>query len=731
MTDFNDVATETTETKTSRTHISDVSQVSQQAISNEKYSRELCNRLEQIAADDTLLRQYRITRYDTGRRLTYNIEGVYPHFEGTATFEVDKFIGGGFAGQVYRVKLVDIDLTVGDESPLQIGAMYAIKIIVPPSGFSETFRNAIYWLAYQGPFSAQVNYAAARVGVLWQKLIRRGAKVYFGTENAVVDTYATFYDPYMNSYGEVNEWVSGRTWKFEIDDRVFQRKKLGVAERVIRGVQFNSAEYLAKRSFMDKLVKLFHDMGAPELARQYEWGTMKSQPNALLRLDNGKQSPDNLVAIDFRAGLALLPYLPMSPADFKLIIQGLLRGNLVQFDRGNLKKFDQFIEKYTIYFQDMQPVIDELKQREQEYRTSLPDLTHHGLKLLFSSSLRRSVRSGLVDGYQCHELVDDTTAIKLRKSALLFTGFYLLGALPVIGRFLRKLIGNRTYAKHIRKVISSRSYFRKALRAKMAIALINWYRDGRVTQERAESLVNQPARFWTQAFLCGWLPPTWHRFFTDGKYAWDSIKYALTYPIRFYRDAQFREDWLMEQVDGGEKEGMITEQEATSIRESVADPFIQKYLKCVAVHICTLPITQLVSVAVAIYVMIRFGETWQKSIAYGLGVLAAFQVVIISPGSFVRGAYVVYLIIRERNIKDYWVAAMISFWKYIGYLGFPIQMVAKFPALARLMAGRWATSMVHMIPVFGERGALAEHWVFDMFFNIPISIRRWFKKDSK
>ncbi len=46
----------------------------------------------------------------------------------------------------------------------------------------------------------------------------------------------------------------------------------------------------------------------------------KSQPNCLKR--NGTKADSGLVAVDFRAGLALLPFLPMSPGDFKLIING-------------------------------------------------------------------------------------------------------------------------------------------------------------------------------------------------------------------------------------------------------------------------------------------------------------------------------------------------------------------------------------------------------------------------
>jgi len=692
------------------------------------YSLGVCKKLQQIVDEAQLLKRYPPSRYDVNDTLNLDLVGVCPDVRAKAIFRIEKFVGGGFAGQVYRVKLIDMESNHASGAiDLEVGKTYAIKILIPPSQFSLLFRNFVYWLAYQGPFSAQVNFAAARVGILWQKLIRRGAKIYFGSERAIVDTYATFYDEIFNSYGEVNEWVTGRNWKFEIDDQIFKRKKWKKLDHIPDDDTVNSPEFLAKRKFMANLVQLLHDMGAPELARQYEWGTMKSQPNALLRINSTTRSVNDLTGIDFRAGLALLPFLPMSPADFKLIIKGLFRGNLVQFDRGNLKKLKLFINEHKEKFKDLIPAVEELVVREPQYRDSLPDISHHGLKLIFNQSLRNTVKEGLIRGWECKELVDKEHREKLTASAFRWLLFYLAGILPFLGNFIRRLWGNRQYARHITHIFAETGYFKRVLRAKQAHAMIDWYRDGRVTEEKAFKLLERPVRFWMQRFFVGWLPPKWHRFFTDGKYARDSIKYAITYPVRFYRDAEFREKWLLQHVDAGYQEGMLTGEEAEHIRENVKDPFIQKYLKCVAVHIATLPITQVISVIAAIY-GIFIGKTWAEGLAYAGLILAAFQATPISPGSLVRGIYVLYLIIKERDIKNYWIAALISFWHYVGYLGFPIQMVAKFPALSRLMAGRWATNIVHIIPVFGERGALLEHWIFDLFFNVPISIRRLFRK---
>ena len=72
-----------------------------------------------------------------------------------------------------------------------------------------------------------------------------------------------------------------------------------------------------------------------------------------------------------------------------------------------------------------------------------------------------------------------------------------------------------------------------------------------------------------------------------------------------------------------------------------------------------------------------------------------------------------------------------SYFKYVGYLAFPIQMTYRYPALARFMAAHWATDAVHIVPVFGERGALFEHWIFCAFYNWPLTVRRRMQRISE
>ncbi len=685
-------------------------------MAKQDYSSELCKELELQAQDPQLHISHRPTRYEKGKVLPIEITGVYPAIHGKAELTVDKFLGGGFAGQVYRCRLTGLELPENTFIPgLELGKLYAVKIVIPPGAFARWFRNTTYWLAFQGPFSSQVNYGACRAGLLWQKLVRRAGLVKFGRETAVKDAYASFWDANLNAYGEITEWVEGRMWKLEADRDISTRRDW----KHVDVEQTESLEYVEKRRFMADMVELMHEMGAPEFARQYEWSTMKSQPNCMKRTDT---EDGGLCAIDFRAGLALLPWLPMSPGDFKLIINGLKRGALVQFDRCDLSKMEAYVAAHPDVFADVQPMIDELKIQDRAYRRSLWDITHHGLRPAFDRELRQDVINGLVEGYLADDLVDEAFAEKLRKGGLTFSFFHLVGAIPLFGKMIRQRWGSKAFRKHMLSIFTQPGYFKAAITARAAHELTGWHRAGRTDQDRTRRLAERPGRFLFERFTVGALPIGLHRFCIRPRIAWDGTVAFFKFIYRFAKDEAFREQWFLDQVADGEKDGMLTKEEHDHIVSIIKEPYIVKYLKSMAVHFCTIPVTQIVSVItggfIYAYVLSKGGSKLEAAGAFA-ATLVAFQFTPISPGSLCRGLYVLGLMIYERNWRDYLVAAPLSFVKYIGYLAFPLQMTTTYPHLARFLVSRRATAFVHIIPVFGEHGALLEHWVFDLFFNVP------------
>ena len=717
------------------------------------YSPETIRELEGLFARQNVHRRRRVQGYEPGTELSYEARSILPDGLVRLRLAVEKFVGGGFAGQVYKVKLLAADILQGTAIGFEPGRSYALKILIPPSGIGRRIRDLFFGIGFQAPFSLQSLASAGRSQALWQKFIKRAARIEFGRDDAVVDIFATLLDSRLGSYGEISEWVDGRMWRFEVDDDLDARRawKVGAPDEGV-----GSPEYRTKREFMARLVRLMHRMGAIELARQYEWWSLKSQPNAMKRKAGDPDPEAGLVAVDFRAGMALMPFLPQCPADVKLIFQGLGRGRLVQFDKGDIRKLESFVDDQAADFADLRGALDELKHEDRAYRDSLIDVTFHHLKL-FGRRLRRTVMNGFRESWRVRNKTDEKTSHRLETSGILSFLFLILPFLALAspalfvfawpGRtwwkyplwlvplwlvpFTRKLWGRADLRKHYGKIITSVGYFLRASRARIAEAQIRWVRAGRVSEARALRLARTPWRYYLHLPF-SFLPAGLHRFLTDGTYFKQRLSFIFVRPLRLYFNAAEREKWLREMIDQGVGSGILGEPEAARIRGQLKEPFIQKYLKSLAVHVCTLPITQVVSVALAIiYVKTHPELSWQQaSVAAGM-ILALFQVIPISPGSFTRGLYTTFLVLKERNFKDYKVAFGLSYFKYIGYLAFPIQMAYRYPDLARFMAGHWATGAVHIVPIFGEKGAWLEHFVFDTFYNLPLTVQRRMKRRAE
>ncbi len=689
-----------------------------------EYSVQVIRKLREEFGKCALHRPMRTTRYETGAGLAYDVTGIGQTGTARIHLVVEDFVGGGFAGQVYRVKILSIEAGDGPIEGLEVGRVYAMKILIPPSWFSRLFRNMLYWVGFQGPFQLQANPAAARAGAIWQKLIRRGAKIRFGDESKVVDIYATFVDGRLGSCGELCEWVDGRTWQLEVDDHLdslkrWRRGKAGDEQ------QLGSPEYRAKRQFMRNFVKLLNDMGAYEFARQYEWWTCKSQPNCLKRTDTEDDPSGGLVAVDFRAGLALLPFLPMSPGDFKLILKGLFRGSLVQFDRGSIAKLQRFIEQNSEQFTDSKKLLDELKDAERVYRNSVPDITHNHVKLLYNKKLWSTMLDSAVTGWKVRNLIDEQHEQKLRNSTASTLLFYITGAIPFFGKLIRRIWARPDWRSHYKAMLTSPGYLLRAVRGRMAEKVIAWHRAGRLNEGRAPKVAGSLLRFLFHLPL-SILPAGLHRFLTDWVFFKNKLHYIFVRPIKLYFSRRLREQWMRDMVAEGGKKHILTKEDAETILSQLNERYIQRYLTSLVVHLLTLPITQIVSIIVA---WIYYQKTGSK-IGAG-GILVLFQIIPISPGSICRGIWAVGLAIYDRDFKNYNIAVFLSFFKYIGYLAFPIQMTYHYPVLSRFMASHWATEGVHIVPVFGERGALLEHWVFRLFYNWPLTIRRRMRKRAE
>ena len=693
-----------------------------------EYSIEVCKQLQQKVLDANLHRPVNFGIYQAGDELAYEIKSILSGDIACVRVIVEKFVGGGFAGQVYRVKVLDIKIE--DENAeriddLVVGSVYAMKILIPPSRRSLFFRNFVYAIGFQGPFQLQVNPDAARAGAIWQKFIRRAAQIRFGNGDAVNDIHATFVDHTLGSCGEFSDWVDGRTWRLEVNENLDTLKRWK-RNKPVDESKLGSDEYRAKRKFMKDFVDLLHEVGAHEFARQYEWSTCKSQPNCLKRTGTDADPAAGLIAVDFRAGLALLPFLPMSPGDFKLIGKGIARNSLVQFDRGDIEKLEGYINAHRAQFNDILPLLDQLKQAEEVYRNSVPDISHNHVRLFYSGQLWSTILDSAVTGWRVRNQIDIAGEEKLRASKFRTLLLCFIGIIPLFGRFVKKSLYHDQWRKHYGDMWTNFSYFKCAVKGKAFEKVLLWYRVGRVSEAKAEQVSGCPICFFCH-LIFSILPAGLHRFITDGKFFKDKLHFVFVRLFKLFFSRSLREQWMLDMVAEGKKKHILTDEDANTIVEQLKEPYIQRYLISLVVHFMTIPITQVVMFIIArIYYVTHIEDPHALKISALIFISGQF--IPISPGSLVRGLYTTGLAIYDRNFKDYNIALFLSYFKYIGYLAFPIQMTYHYPAMARFMASHWATDAVHIVPVFGERGAVLEHWVFCLFYNWPLTIRRRIRK---
>ena len=191
---------------------------------------------------------------------------------------------------------------------------------------------------------------------------------------------------------------------------------------------------------------------------------------------------------------------------------------------------------------------------------------------------------------------------------MLFTlVFLLVGCIPFLGKVLRRAWGRADWRAHYGRMLTSLGYLGQAFQAKIDEKLVGWHRAGRVDAERAVRLADRPWRFfghWPLSFL----PAGLHRFLTDWGFARDKLAQLFVRPLQLYFNAQVREQWLRDMLAEGQKKHMLSGDDAGIILRQLGEPFIQKYLKSLAVHICCMPVTHVVAVAVAIIYVLMHPE---------------------------------------------------------------------------------------------------------------------------
>lgn len=675
--------------------------------------------------------------YMPGEVIERDVQVIAGALLGRARFTVGASPGGGYAGQVYRAAV---------QQPGPLPSQVALKVLHPRSRWKNLAREWLFELCFQTAFAPRLREEAVQSGLLWQVFLRSAAEAEFGRPGAVAQPYGYFWDPVLASYVEVHEWVEGRPVRYEPDETLlagwFRRSRLAP-----------DTEMACKKRFMDALAGLCRRLGAMGLARQYDWYTLVSQSNVLtvdlpdeevLETASGLDAAGDLlaggnpsgktylVAVDCRPGLAIPFFLPISPAHARIILEGLWRGVLVHYDEVDFSRLMAYLGAHPD-LEGLRPLVDRLAQVDATYRAGLPDLWHTRTRLLRDAAFRGVVCRAAAQDWERSGLVPPGAAAGLAHHPRALMGLWLLACLPLIGHWLVRLLAHLGYRRHLHALLARPVYRRAALACWRERDLPAWLADERIPPARARRLETSLASYAAEKLLLAPWPAGLHRLLVDPSARRALLQRRLLQPLSLLVSQPARLRWLEGILAEQRERGVIPPDKAHALLGQLNEPRMQGFIRDLGLATGLDIFSRLVYLVLGLY-----GLSTGDFLPLGLAALSP-----ISPSGVLRFFYVLARLVIElpanllrrdpghspwRLILARLVALLASPWRWFGNLFPLLEISAVYTRLAFVLAEYYAVRIADSVPIYGGPGKLLEYWVFQVSFNLPLSLHHELKR---
>lgn len=593
-----------------------------------------------------LLIRPRARHFDIGESIETDVVEINPNGSFNAAFRILEKKGEGYAGQVYKT----VDETTGNT--------YALKALRPEDESKEKIRNLFFRLCFAGNFAPATNESALRYGLLWQTLLRRGAQARFGDTSIIPEPYGYFWSDKLETFVEVHEWVEGH---IPVPDSTIHNRK--------------------KRDFMDGMVGLANDMGAYQLARQYKWWTMLAGANVVEREDGSQ------VAIDWRSGVALPFFLPMSPGDVPIIVDNLRHGHFANYDHANFSKLDAFVGENNNAFVDLTSQVEELKELDRKYRSSIRETT-------------------LAD-WQREFQMDEDVVRELSRSPLAYRAHLLLDGIPLFGKLTNRLSSSEVYRAHAKQIMADGEYRDVWFSNHQTHDLDTWKHRDRVTPDKAQELSQKAWLYLLHKVFFSHMPSSIQKA-TDNKELMQMLK-KLGTPIRIAFNEEEQIQWLENRINEGVELRLLNDEQAEMLHRQSRERRMRSYVKELAffwpaIEIICLPTYPLIY-------MLSGGDMSLTGAAMASPVTSSGVLRVLYTATRMVGD--IPEAVREKSLKSVKSRSMgiiVAPWSKIGGLFIPAQMVTHYPEMARFLTSYLTIKAARNVPVYGVEGGAVEYY---------------------
>jgi hypothetical protein len=278
------------------------------------------------------------------------------------------------------------------------------------------------------------------------------------------------------------------------------------------------------------------------------------------------------------------------------------------------------------------------------------------------------------------------------------------------------------------------SYRRTALQSWADWDVSQWIDVGRIPQTYT------PRSYPLEKIFFSALPPSWHRFCVDSSARRQFIQFTVFEPIRLLVSQPARERWLEAILRAEFERGAASPQKANDLFAQVREPRLQGFIRDLGINFGLDIFSRLLYIALAGY-----GLSSGDFFPFGLAVLSP-----IPPSGPLRFLYVLVRFLIElpellrhppsghplsRLLLARLGALAIAPLRWVGNLFPLVEISAVYPRLAFLLMEHFISRATALIPILGGRGKLLEIWIFQLCFNLPLSLRYlierlWIRRDQ-
>jgi hypothetical protein len=564
--------------------------------------------------------------------------------------------------------------------------LVAEKLFGYGRGLSSWITNLLYWLAYQTPFAYRATANAVWAAYYRRKAIRLFTEYWFGVP-CIADAFYLRWDAGASAFVLGTEYIAGRSPQVGRPDPYLLQRWLGVKSLPPRPVQ----EIDALVGFMDRLRAHLGESGFIGAQWQVDRRTLVATANFV---HNGER----WIGLDLESGVpaVTIPHY---------LREGLRLGRFPLFDDTDFARLRSYIEAHARTLTAclgpakacyLRRVIRELERHERLWKRGEVALLREPWRW-FRADGRREIRRQTEDRWLLTGVIDRESGPLLEASARRFLRQWLFG-------------GVVRHTRHWARLICDTQY-----RASVAGPYVAaWMAAGRIQPGLGERLLACP-RVLPLGMLVIWaaLPLPLVRFVRDPRYRALALRHAWSAVVDGGYQLSLAEHFIGHRIQELEAEGRLTAADLQVLRQALANPSAQEYVRGFGVH---LAIKALLPSALLDPLFV--GTAVAAGTLYPLALL------------FIRSlAITVYTLTRWLKRPDlrFGTALSIGLVPKLSVLAYPVQLLTVHPELACFLVRDLAAQLAERLPIYGGRHTLTEHYCIhaaDVLLSFVHSVKR-------